>query len=153
MARDSLYNEQIAWTGGPKVLTVPRIFKVVAIVSATMAAVALAFSIVVATGLVAVVAGTVLILARPTIPGNCDADGGTCAKLASETDAQAADDRDRAGRYVGFGRAGVLMIIAGGTVAAAGLVWYFLERPPRRAAMIVPWVATGSGGIAAQGTF
>ena len=41
MARDSLYDEQIAWTGGPKVLTVPRIFKVVAIVSATMSAVAL----------------------------------------------------------------------------------------------------------------
>ncbi|MDB4934224.1 MAG: hypothetical protein JWP87_1196 [Labilithrix sp.] len=51
MARDSLYDEQIAWTGGPKVLTVPRVFKVVAAVSTTMAVVALAFAIVVATGL------------------------------------------------------------------------------------------------------
>ena len=51
MARDSLYDEQIAWTGGPKVLTVPRVFKVVAIVSAVMSVVALAFAIVVATGL------------------------------------------------------------------------------------------------------
>jgi hypothetical protein len=51
MARDSLYDEQIAWTGGPKVLTVPRLFKVVAVVSATMSVVALAFAIVVATGL------------------------------------------------------------------------------------------------------
>ena len=51
MARDSLYNEQIAWTGGPKALTVPLVFKVVAAVSGTMAAVALLFSIVVATGL------------------------------------------------------------------------------------------------------
>ena len=51
MARDSLYDEQIAWTGGPKVLTVPRVWKVVAVVSATMSIVALAFAIVVATGL------------------------------------------------------------------------------------------------------
>ena len=51
MARDSLYDEQIAWTGGPKALTVPPLFKVVAVVSATMSVVALAFSIVVATGL------------------------------------------------------------------------------------------------------
>jgi hypothetical protein len=51
MVRDSLYNEQIAWTGGPKALTVPLIFKVVAVVSTTMAVVALAFAIVVASGL------------------------------------------------------------------------------------------------------
>jgi hypothetical protein len=51
MARDSLYDEQIAWTGGPKVLTVPRVFKVVAVVSATVSIVTLAFAIVVATGL------------------------------------------------------------------------------------------------------
>ncbi|MBX3187885.1 MAG: hypothetical protein KF819_12755 [Labilithrix sp.] len=51
MARDSLYGEQIIWTGGPKALTVPTLFKVVAVVSATASVVALAFSIVVATGL------------------------------------------------------------------------------------------------------
>lgn len=51
MARDSLYDEQIAWTGGPKVLTVPRVWKVVAIASTTVAIVALAFAIVVGTGL------------------------------------------------------------------------------------------------------
>lgn len=51
MARDSLYNEQIRWTGGPKTLTVPTLFKVVALVSATMSVVALAFAFVVAMGL------------------------------------------------------------------------------------------------------
>ena len=50
-ARDSLYDEPIAWTGGPKVLSVPPLLKVVSVVSATMAVVALAFAIVVATGL------------------------------------------------------------------------------------------------------
>jgi hypothetical protein len=51
MPRDSLYDEQICWTGGPKLLTVPRLFQVVAAVSALVSAVALAFAVVVATGL------------------------------------------------------------------------------------------------------
>ena len=60
MPRDSLYDEPIAWTGGPKALTVPRVFKVVAAVSATIAAVALAFAVVVATGLRLPVGGLLL---------------------------------------------------------------------------------------------
>src|SRR4051794_5436111 len=60
MARDSLYDEQIAWTGGPKALTVPAVFQVVAAVSATMAVVALAFAIVVATGLRLPIGGMLL---------------------------------------------------------------------------------------------
>lgn len=51
MARDSLYGEQIVWTGGPKALTVPTLFKVVAVVSAIVSVVALAFAVVVASGL------------------------------------------------------------------------------------------------------
>ena len=60
MARDSLYNEQIQWSGGPKTLTVPALFKVVALVSATMAVVALTFAIVVATGLGLPISGLLL---------------------------------------------------------------------------------------------
>src|SRR4051812_31202581 len=51
MARDSFYDEQIAWPAGPKGLTVPLLFKGVAGVSGTVATVALAFAIVVASGL------------------------------------------------------------------------------------------------------
>jgi hypothetical protein len=51
MARDSLYGEEVIWSGGPKVLSVPGAFKLAAIVSSTMSAVALAFAIVIATGL------------------------------------------------------------------------------------------------------
>ncbi|MEA2749089.1 MAG: hypothetical protein QOI41_3232, partial [Myxococcales bacterium] len=69
MARDSLYDEQIAWTGGPKVLTVPRLFKVVAVVSATMSAVALAFAIVVATGLKLPVGGLLMFSAWSALIG------------------------------------------------------------------------------------
>jgi hypothetical protein len=69
MARDSLYDEQIAWTGGPKVLTVPRLFKVVAAVSATMAVVALAFAIVIATGLRLPVGGLLIFSAWSALIG------------------------------------------------------------------------------------
>ncbi|MBS2016647.1 MAG: hypothetical protein JST00_27435 [Deltaproteobacteria bacterium] len=51
MARDSLYGEEVVWTGGPKALTVPFVFKVVCGVATTMSVVALAFAIVIATGL------------------------------------------------------------------------------------------------------
>lgn len=51
MARDSLYGEDIVWSGGPKVVTVPGAFKLAAVVAATMSAVALAFALVVATSL------------------------------------------------------------------------------------------------------
>ncbi|MDB4941381.1 MAG: hypothetical protein JWP97_915 [Labilithrix sp.] len=60
MARDSLYNEQIAWTGGPSTLSVPPLFKVVAFVSATVSVVTLAFAVVVATGLRMPVGGLLL---------------------------------------------------------------------------------------------
>ncbi len=51
MARDSLYGEQIVWTGGPKTVSVPLGFKLVGLVSGTVSAVALAFAPVVVRGL------------------------------------------------------------------------------------------------------
>jgi hypothetical protein len=51
MARDSLYGEEVIWSGGPKVISVPGVYKVAAVVSGTMSVVALAFAIVIATGL------------------------------------------------------------------------------------------------------
>lgn len=49
--RDSLYGEEVIWSGGPKVVSVPGAFKLAAIVATTMSIVALAFAIVIATGL------------------------------------------------------------------------------------------------------
>lgn len=51
MPRDSLFGETIEWTGGPKVVSAPLAFRLIGGVSATVAAVALAFAVVVATGL------------------------------------------------------------------------------------------------------
>jgi hypothetical protein len=51
MARDSLYGEEVIWSGGPKVVSVPGVYKLAAVVAGTMSVVALAFAIVIATGL------------------------------------------------------------------------------------------------------
>src|SRR5437899_13078445 len=50
-SRDSLYGDPIVWEGGPKTVTVPVHFKVIAVVSTVVSIVALAFAVVVATGL------------------------------------------------------------------------------------------------------
>ena len=51
MARDSLFGEEIVWTGGPKTVTVPLVYKVAAVAGATVSVVTLAFAVVVARGL------------------------------------------------------------------------------------------------------
>lgn len=51
MARDSLFGEEVVWSGGPKATTVPVAFKLAALVSATMSVVSLAFAVVITTGL------------------------------------------------------------------------------------------------------
>jgi hypothetical protein len=51
MARDSLYGEEVIWSGGPKVVSVPGAFKLAAVVAGSMSLVALAFATVIATGL------------------------------------------------------------------------------------------------------
>jgi hypothetical protein len=50
-SRDSLYGDPIVWEGGPKTVTVPVHFKVISVVSVVVSVVALAFAVVVATGL------------------------------------------------------------------------------------------------------
>lgn len=59
MARDSLFGEQIVWTGGPKVTTVPPLFKVIAAVATIVSVVTLLFAVVVARGLQLPVGGLV----------------------------------------------------------------------------------------------
>ncbi len=57
MARDSLFDEQILWSGRPKVATVPAIYKLLSAVSTIVAASTLCFALVVGTTLRAHVGG------------------------------------------------------------------------------------------------
>lgn len=51
MARDSTFNEQVLWSGRPKVVTVPAVYRVGAIVCGVLAVVTTASSVVVSTAL------------------------------------------------------------------------------------------------------
>lgn len=60
MARDSLFGEEIVWSGGPKAVTVPLVYRIGAFASAVVSLVSLAFAVVVARGL-GQTAGTLLV--------------------------------------------------------------------------------------------
>jgi hypothetical protein len=117
--------------------------------------------IVVGLGLVAVVAGGAIYLTSPGRPGNCSAVTKTCQKYPStESDAQFAQDRQKAGTadsqpVLGFGIAGV-----GAAITLAGLLWHFLEptgdakAPASQSTLrFSPWATAHSQGVAALGTF
>jgi hypothetical protein len=60
VARDSLFGETILWSGRPRVVAVPQIYKLVAGAGAALAIVSLSFAVVVATSLQAKVGGLVV---------------------------------------------------------------------------------------------
>src|SRR5258706_11227751 len=57
MARDSLYNESIVWTGKPAVLRTPPVYRVLALSAAALSVVTLLFATVAALALRAPVGG------------------------------------------------------------------------------------------------
>ena len=57
MARDSLFDEQIIWSGRPKVVTVPPMYRLISALSAIVSASTLCFALVVGTALKAHVGG------------------------------------------------------------------------------------------------
>jgi hypothetical protein len=107
--------------------------------------------IVVGVGMVGVITGTVLLLARPTMAPNCSRD--SCTRQADETDATYKDDRSTAATNRDLTTAGTTVLLAGAGVAVGGLLWYFLAHPPRRMASVAPWFATTSGGVSIRGAF
>lgn len=106
--------------------------------------------IVAGVGVVGVITGVVLLLARPTMPTNCNADTGTCPRLAAQTDAQFTDDRHTAGTNRGLLVTGVSALIGGGVLTATGVLWYVLERKPfettKPRTALAPWLHPGDGG-------
>jgi hypothetical protein len=114
----------------------------------------LAPRIVAGVGIAGVVTGVVLLLARPALPTNCNSDTYKCTKLPAETEAKFAEERDTAGTNQGLLHAGVVTLLAGAGVTAAGVLWYVLEKPkPRTATIVAPWISAGSGGLALRASF
>lgn len=113
----------------------------------------LAPRIVAAVGLAGVVTGVVLLLVRPSLPTNCDPDTGKCTRLAAQTDAQFAADRDDAGTNRALLGAGLATLLGGAAVTGAGVLWYVLEKPKPRTAMLAPWLQGSAGGVVLRASF
>jgi len=60
VARDSLFGETILWSGRPRVVAVPALYRLVAVAGVVLAAVSIAFAVVVGTSLHAQVGGLVV---------------------------------------------------------------------------------------------
>lgn len=116
--------------------------------------------IVVGLGGAGIVTGAILLVIAPKLPPNCDASSGSCHPTSSsETPAQLADDRSKAGSSVGLTTGGLVTMIAGAGVLGAGLLWHFLEptgpveKTGKLAPTITPAVAPGYAGMSLGGTF
>lgn len=113
----------------------------------------LAPRIVAGVGVLAVATGVVLLLARPTMPTNCDSETGKCTRLSAESEATFNEERDTAGMNRGLLRLGTVSLLAGAGLTAVGVLWYVLERPKPRTAMIAPWLRENSGGVMLRARF
>ena len=109
--------------------------------------------IVAGVGILAVATGVVLLLARPSMPNNCDSDTGKCTKLPAESEATFDDERNTAGRNRGLLTAGTATLVTGAGITAVGVIWYALDRPKPRTAMIAPWLQPNVGGVVLRTSF
>ncbi len=84
------------------------------------------------------------------VPSNCNNSTKECAAPPFD---KAFDD---AHSGVAMANAGVVLGIAGGAIAATGLIWYFAQAPQakiRTGKGFSPWVAPGTGGVSFSGAF
>lgn len=107
-------------------------------------------------GLVGVVTGVVLLLARPNLPTNCSSDTFTCTRLAAQTDTDAANDRETTATNRDLGRAGLVTLLSGAAVTAGGVLWYVLDTRQTakpRTAKIAPWLLGEGAGVVLRARF
>jgi hypothetical protein len=104
-----------------------------------------------------VLTGVALVLTSPKMPPGCDADTRECTPLPGETaQAQSFDQRRReAGQAATLPAVGIGVAAGGAAIIGAGLLWHFLEpvEPRFGRTRLAPWLAQGSGGLAASGRF
>jgi hypothetical protein len=87
--------------------------------------------IVVALGGAAVAGGIVVLATTPDRPENCDASSRTCTRLSGQSERDYRAQQDLAGRADVQPVLGLVIAGAGVVVAAAGLLWHFLEPTSR----------------------
>lgn len=112
--------------------------------------------IVVGLGVATMGAGLVVILTSPALPSGCSSSTKTCVRLTNETVTAFAKRQDDAGRSESQPIEGLIVTGIGVGVAAAGLIWHFLEPagPERTGALrFTPWAAPGTAGGALGASF
>jgi hypothetical protein len=104
-----------------------------------------------------VLTGVALVLTSPNMPPGCDADTRECTPLPGETtQSQSFSQRRReAGQAATLPAVGIGVAAGGAAIIGAGLLWHFLEpvEPRFGRTRLAPWLAQGSGGLAASGRF
>lgn len=109
--------------------------------------------VIVGLGLLSMVAGSIVVLARPALPANCTGSNG-CVRTDGMTDEQFAHTQSKMQSHDDVSHAGTALIAGGGAATAIGLLWYFIELPPiRQDARISPWMTATSGGLSLQTPF
>jgi len=111
--------------------------------------------IVVGVGGAALIAGVVIFVTTPTRPSNCNADTQKCVRRDGQTDADLADDKDRAGTADSQPVLGAIVGGAGLALIAGGLVWHFIEPtgPKTGGLRVLPWTTGKSTGLSLGATF
>ncbi|HEY8073342.1 MAG TPA: hypothetical protein VIF62_04520 [Labilithrix sp.] len=105
--------------------------------------------IVAGVGAVTIVVGVVIIATAPARPNNCDKGSQTCTRAPSETDAQLANDQDRAGKADSQPVVGIGVAAVGALALAGGLLWHFLEPTHEASAgvQVAPWLSPHANGL------
>lgn len=110
--------------------------------------------IVVGVGGAALIAGVVIFATTPTRPSNCNAETQKCVRRDGQTDADLADDKDRAGTADSQPVLGAIVGAAGLALIGGGLVWHFLEPTGSKSAVrFSPWTTGKSTGFGLSGSF
>lgn len=113
--------------------------------------------VMVGTGAVIVVVGSVFLATTPDLPANCDLDKKTCTRQPNESDQDFADRQAQAGRARQQPLFSSVAIAGGGALVVGGLIWHFLEPTgPKEQGLgprVRPALARGYGGIDLVGRF
>jgi hypothetical protein len=105
-------------------------------------------------GVALLATGTVILLAAPDRPANCEEFTGKCQQLPGETEEQFRKDREQAGGADAQPTLGLAVVGVGAALAAAGAAIHFLWPSTKSTSTaVLPYANPYGGGVAATASF
>ncbi len=110
-------------------------------------------------GAAQLIAGTVLLVAAPSMPANCDEGTRTCVRKPGQSEASFQQDQQDAGDSQQMSSWGLIGVASGGVFLVAGAamwLWYHRDVGAKSASakpIVVPYAGANGGGLAAVATF